>query len=210
MTALILSSYIEKQTRDERQRVNAQIPNLITRPQSWPSAAFTLAHSSHGMSIGSYERLAGITDRTNFWLVSANSLWNDRKRRFGSGRAYRGFDIALDSGGFVAMKRYGRYRWQVPDYVRLARDMRPTWWAQMDFCCEPEIAGDSATVWARIGKTVQHLHECDTPEPEIAGFLGRGPTFAEIGIISSPGTAMVRAAMFCTPCYSKRIATKTI
>jgi hypothetical protein len=125
-------------------------------------------------------------------LVSANSLWNDRKRRFGSGRAYRGFDIALDSGGFVAMKRYGRYRWQVPDYVRLARDMRPTWWAQMDFCCEPEIAGDSATVWARIGKTVQHLHECQrvansegvpAPLPVLQGWQPgdyiRGPAYDE-------------------------------
>lgn len=93
-------------------------------------------------------------------LLSANSLWNSRKNRFEGFDCYAGFDLALDSGGFVAMKRYGRYRWDVGQYVNLAATVAPTWWAQMDFCCEPEIASDAAAVAKRIDATVEHLHAC--------------------------------------------------
>jgi hypothetical protein len=93
-------------------------------------------------------------------LVSANSLWNDGTRTFSGWQSYTGFDVALDSGGFVAMHRYGGYRWTINHYVKLAHDMRPTWWAQMDFCCEPEIAKDRKAVFARIDRTAQHLQEC--------------------------------------------------
>ncbi len=91
-------------------------------------------------------------------LISANSLW--RNGRFCGWRSYSGLDVALDSGGFVAMKRYGGYRWSIEEYVALAKAMRPTWWAQMDFCCEPEIAGNQAVVWRRIDMTARHLQEC--------------------------------------------------
>lgn len=93
-------------------------------------------------------------------LVSANSLWRDNKKKFSGWKCYTGFDVALDSGGFVAMKRYGRYRWSVSQYVALAKTMQPAWWAQMDFCCEPEIASDRTTVSRRISMTAQHLQEC--------------------------------------------------
>lgn len=94
-------------------------------------------------------------------LVSANSLWNEAKSTFTRRwQAYRGFDIALDSGGFVAMKLYGRYRWSVDQYVGLAQSMAPAWWAQMDFCCEPELASDSGGVARRIDMTAAHLHLC--------------------------------------------------
>ena len=93
-------------------------------------------------------------------LVSANSLWNNDRQRFGGWQCYSGFDTALDSGGFVAMMRYGGYRWSVDQYVSLAATMRPTWWAQMDFCCEPEIASNQQEVRKRIDRTVEHLHQC--------------------------------------------------
>ncbi len=125
-------------------------------------------------------------------LVSANSLWNNERKRFYGWKAYDGFDLALDSGGFVAMKIYGGYRWTIRDYVGLAGMMRPTWWAQMDFCCEPEIAADSAAVWQRIGMTVDHLQECQRvadgegvtmPLPVLQGWhpddYCRGPIYEE-------------------------------
>lgn len=92
-------------------------------------------------------------------LVSANSLW--RNNRFGGFNSYLGFDVALDSGGFVAMKRYGGYRWTPEQYAALARAMSPTWWAQMDYCCEPEIAADRSAVFARIDKTAASLHSLE-------------------------------------------------
>lgn len=125
-------------------------------------------------------------------LVSANSLWDDERQKFGAWKPFCQFDVALDSGGFVAMKRYGRYRWRVADYVLLARDMHPTWWAQMDFCCEPEIAADRAAVSQRIHLTVAHLHECQRvargenvpmPLPVLQGWhpedYCRGPIYDE-------------------------------
>lgn len=103
-------------------------------------------------------------------LVSANSLW--RRGHFRVPSNLKGLDVALDSGGFVAMKRYGGYRWSVAEYAELAAGLRPTWWAQMDFCCEPELSHDSAGVAQRIDRTVEHLHACQAearargiPEP---------------------------------------------
>ncbi len=111
-------------------------------------------------------------------LVSANSLF--KRGKFTGYKAYAGHDTALDSGGFVAMKKYGGYRWSVEQYVALAKDMRPTWWAQMDFCCEPEIAPDRATIWKRIDLTAAHLNECQSfarltdttlPMPVLQGWM---------------------------------------
>lgn len=123
-------------------------------------------------------------------LVSANSLWDNDRKRFRGFECYSQFDVALDSGGFVAMKQYGGYRWTVDDYVMLAKRMRPTWWAQMDFCCEPELADSPSSVWKRIDLTVHHLRECqrvaqdqDVPMPVPvlqgweAGDYCRGPIY---------------------------------
>ena len=105
-------------------------------------------------------------------LVSANSLWDDKRQSFGGWHCYRSHDVALDSGGFVAMKKYGGYRWTVDAYVALAKALQPSWWAQMDFCCEPEIAASHAEIVARINRTAAHLRACrevadasGTPQP---------------------------------------------
>jgi hypothetical protein len=94
-------------------------------------------------------------------LVSANSMWDNRQRRFSGWECYRPHDTALDSGGFIAMKLYGGYRWSVGQYVHLAKAMTPTWWAQMDFCCEPEIAADRRTIVERVRRTAHQLRECE-------------------------------------------------
>ena len=94
-------------------------------------------------------------------LVSANTLWNAKSNRFRVSRAFDGLDLALDSGGFVAMKRYGGYRWTPEQYLGLAQQLRPQWYAQMDFCCEPQIASDRKAVFSRIDATVDHLVELE-------------------------------------------------
>lgn len=105
-------------------------------------------------------------------LVSANSLWDNKRQKFGGFESYRSHDVALDSGGFVAMKKYGGYRWTVEAYVALAKALKPSWWAQMDFCCEPEIAASHSEIVARIDRTANHLVACreaaeasGTPQP---------------------------------------------
>lgn len=94
-------------------------------------------------------------------LVSANAMWRPEQHQFRGWNVYAGRDAALDSGGFVAMKLYGGFRWSVPQYVKLAADMCPTWWAQMDLCCEPELASDRAGVRSRIHATATYLRECE-------------------------------------------------
>lgn len=94
-------------------------------------------------------------------LISANSLWNNARRSWRSSwLAYRGLDIALDSGGFVAMRQYGGFRWTPYEYASLASAMKPSWWAQMDYCCEPEIAVSRSAVLQRIDHTAVSLQHC--------------------------------------------------
>lgn len=125
-------------------------------------------------------------------LVSANSMWDNRAKRFNRWRSYQGHDTALDSGGFIAMKLYGGYRWSPEQYVGLVQAMKPTWWAQMDLCCEPEIAADAPAVTKRIDGTVTYLHACQriaretgapAPMPVLQGWKPEdytsGPAYAQ-------------------------------
>lgn len=93
-------------------------------------------------------------------LVSANAFW--RNGRFGlpTAAVFGGADVALDSAGFVAMLRYWGYQWSLGDYVDLAGRVRPSWWAAPDYCCEPEIASDRATVLDRVERTALKLDWC--------------------------------------------------
>jgi hypothetical protein len=74
--------------------------------------------------------------------------------------AFAGLDVALDSAGFVAMVLMRGFPWTVDDYVDLAAGAPWAWWAQMDLCCEPEIAGDRDTVALRQAETTRLYGEC--------------------------------------------------
>jgi hypothetical protein len=100
-------------------------------------------------------------------LVSAGSLF-----RAPGGRNRAGFGpinalawragVSLDSAGFTAMK-LGGYRWSITEYVAFvvtnsgdgAMPFPWRWWSAMDYCCEPEIAGDRAEIERRIALTVE-------------------------------------------------------
>lgn len=87
-------------------------------------------------------------------MISANSHWDPRRRRFRPPCSRLDeLDAALDSAGFTAMAHYGGYRWSIRDYVEFAASYSWTWWAQMDFCCEAEVARDRAEVRSRIMHT---------------------------------------------------------
>lgn len=45
-----------------------------------------------------------------------------------------------DSGGFVASRTWGDYRYSLEQYVNWLLSWRPSWAATMDYCCEPELA----------------------------------------------------------------------
>ncbi|MEJ8837747.1 deazapurine DNA modification protein DpdA family protein [Ramlibacter sp. AN1133] len=67
-------------------------------------------------------------------------------------------DAALDSAGFVAMARYGDYRWTAEEYMQLVSSRDWTWWAAQDYCVEPPVASASVTKEMRLHATVQGYH----------------------------------------------------
>ena len=48
--------------------------------------------------------------------------------------------------------------------------------------------------------------DCGAHEPEIAGFLGTGPHYAEIIQMGTLARRNLRPAMFCRTCFDKRMA----
>ena len=90
-------------------------------------------------------------------MVSANAFRSKGRWRMPRPDEFNGCDMALDSAGFVAMVRYKGYPWSVAEYVTLARSYPWTWYATMDFCCEPEIAKDRAEVLRRVDLTAKYL-----------------------------------------------------
>lgn len=93
-------------------------------------------------------------------LVSANGFWRNSRFHYPSPRLFNTADVALDSAGFIAMIRYGGYRWTVDEYVGLAASYPWAWWSAMDYCCEREVAGDRAEVTRRVDMTVAMLARC--------------------------------------------------
>jgi hypothetical protein len=66
-------------------------------------------------------------------------------------------DIALDSGGFVALNKWGDFPFTPDMYLNLVNIIGPKWAASMDFPCEPSIAkGTKLTVNERITATVDY------------------------------------------------------
>lgn len=96
-------------------------------------------------------------------LVSANAFFNHKDRKFRDEipDQINDLDVALDSAGFVALCRYKRYPWTIEQYVQFAFNKGFTWWSAMDACCEPEIAGDRATVVNRVKGTAALLRLCN-------------------------------------------------
>jgi hypothetical protein len=62
---------------------------------------------------------------------------------------------AADSGGFVATFRWGDYRYTPEQYVDWLSTFGPQWAATMDYCCEPEIAGNEGIVRERQERTTE-------------------------------------------------------
>ena len=100
--------------------------------------------------------------------MCSSDLWDNHKKRFISAGAglWELPSVALDSAGFVATAMHGGYRWSVAEYVAMVAEPRPgrrypwAWWSQMDLCCEPQVASNSAIVEERVRGTARLLSEC--------------------------------------------------
>lgn len=69
-----------------------------------------------------------------------------------------GLSTAADSGGFVATKIWGDYRYTPQQYVDWLDKFNPTWAATMDYCCEKEVAETRGIVRERQQRTTDMAH----------------------------------------------------
>lgn len=151
----------------------------MTRPR--PIVILGLPYSEAGRLAQEASSLGAAT------LISAGSLYRAKagKNRQGFqtiGRAAWTTGASLDSAGFTAMIQ-GGYRWTVAAYVAFVvtnggdeNSGRPfpwRWWSAMDYCVEPEIAGDRAEVERRIAMTVESYGET---LDELEGWRQEGAT----------------------------------
>jgi hypothetical protein len=102
-------------------------------------------------------------------MVSANAFFDYKTHTFKIPKHtdLEMLDYALDSAGFTAVSNFqkkGRQRgiagvfpWSYAQYIELANTLNPSWWAQPDLCCEPEIAGSQAEIDYRVNATATML-----------------------------------------------------
>jgi hypothetical protein len=103
-------------------------------------------------------------------LISANCL--SRWSRARGWPAWQGFQtqmlrnahglpsLDLDSGGYVCAVRYGGMPWTVDQYMALAASYPFRRFASIDWCVEPELAGDREAVLDRISRTIRANRDC--------------------------------------------------
>lgn len=102
-------------------------------------------------------------------MVSANSMWNQRARRFDfpEHTDITECDFAMDSAGFTAMLNWklkgrqdgiaGVFPWSYTDYVGFAASCGASWWSQPDMCVESELASSEEEILYRIKATATML-----------------------------------------------------
>jgi hypothetical protein len=102
-------------------------------------------------------------------MVSASAFWDRARGEFKVPRAsdLEECDFALDSAGFTAIRGWqqngaqagmlGVYPWSLQQYLELASELRPAWFAQPDLACEPELAGSDEERLGRIEATAMLL-----------------------------------------------------
>lgn len=91
-------------------------------------------------------------------MVSASRFWKAKHQRFiRPGKRLIGLDVFLDSAGFTAMRHWGGYPWSAEEYLTLVSQGTWTHWSQMDYCCEPEVAGNEPEILSRLDQTAAML-----------------------------------------------------
>lgn len=104
-------------------------------------------------------------------MVSASAFWDRQTRTFRvpSATDLDECDVALDSAGFTALAGFRRagaqpgmlgvFPWTLQQYMELASEISPSWVAQPDLTCEPELAASDAERLERVQGTALLL-EC--------------------------------------------------
>lgn len=105
-------------------------------------------------------------------MLVASACWDNERSRFKISRppADHIAGICIDSGGFTAAKRWGRYPWTIEQYAewigQMSRDVALDFCAVMDYACEPTVNRSIlATNQARIEATIENEIACKEAGP---------------------------------------------
>lgn len=107
-------------------------------------------------------------------MLVAAAHWDDERRRFKIARppADHISSICIDSGGFTAAQRWGRYPWRPAEYAdfirEMSRDVTLDFCAVMDYACEPGV--NRATYRSnreRIKATIRNEVACKMTAPAL-------------------------------------------
>lgn len=107
-------------------------------------------------------------------MLVAAAHWDDDRKRFKVNRppADHVGGMCVDSGGFTAARRWGRYPWtseQYADFVRASsRDVPLAFCAILDYACEPNVNRSILeTNQQRIDATIANEVDCRKTAPEL-------------------------------------------
>lgn len=103
-------------------------------------------------------------------MFSAAGFWDRSTWRRGKFFKISGLTF-LDSGGFSLLNQYGRYPFSIVNFANLVAQMKPHFYATMDYPCEPEISRSLGlmTNKERIEKTVENAMALTEYEDQLSG-----------------------------------------
>ncbi len=95
----------------------------------------------------------------NAFMVRAPDKETVVRVRLPNREHFGNLNAALDSAGFVAAQKYRGFPWSVEQYLNLVQSYSWAWYAAMDMCVEPEIAGDQVSIMFRLAETCRMYSE---------------------------------------------------
>jgi len=119
------------------------------------------------------DMIAGrILDGASVMLV-ASAHWDEERGRFKIRRPLSNVgSICVDSGGFTAARKWGRYPWSPLQYAafirEVSRDVPLDFCAIMDYACEPSVNRSTyRTNRERIKATIRNEMACRRADPDL-------------------------------------------
>ncbi len=107
-------------------------------------------------------------------MAVASAHWDNERGRFRINRppADHMSSLCIDSGGFTAAKRWGKYPWSAQQYAdfiqEMSRDVTLDFCAIMDYACEPSVNRSTyATNIERIEATIRNESACREAAPAL-------------------------------------------
>ncbi len=91
-------------------------------------------------------------DQIEFPMISFRTMMKRKSPIVTNGKEW-----FLDSSAFTILKQYGKYPFSYGNYLRAVSKFKPTYFANMDWCCEPDIIKSTGlNVLHHISHTIEN------------------------------------------------------